>query len=346
MAQRRQLQSELATGLSTTGRHLEGINDDGPRLKKIKVDDDSSFPLLSLGSDLLTRCASYLDPNDMVQLGSTSTLFGRIQTGCQRSFVNEVSHQIFLGASEHEREALPKYADESDIKLYRELLSMRQGLVFGTDKLDKPDKIQISETGTRLSNGAWGTAIGSQVMRGGKHFVRFPITKQDRSSHGEIRAVIGIVRPLPWKIFAIANDYVPVHIRAIHDYDSDDEGDLEGELAKLLRNETMSSVRCDGSDVHCCAYSCACGAWFSTNWGDTYIARGGATYDAREGWPGMEEMRETGEIAMLLDYGAGTLTIYKNNRRLGIVQEGLAGEYSWMVSLGCDATIGIERGQL
>ena len=59
----------------------------------------------------------------------------------------------------------------------------------------------------------------------------------------------------------------------------------------------------------------------------------------------MEEMQETGEIAMLLDYVAGTLTIYKNNRRLGIVQEGLTGEYSWMVSLGCDASIGTERGQ-
>ena len=53
-------------------------------------------------------------------------------------------------------------------------------------------------------------------------------------------------------------------------------------------------------------------------------------------------MRESGEIAMLLDYDAGTLTLYKNNRRLGIVQDGLAGEYSWMVTLGSDASIDIE----
>ena len=48
-----------------------------------------------------------------------------------------------------------------------------------------------------------------------------------------------------------------------------------------------------------------------------------------------------------MDLGAGILTIYKNGRRLGIAQEGLAGEYSWMVSLGSRGTsIGIERGQM
>ena len=47
----------------------------------------------------------------------------------------------------------------------------------------------------------------------------------------------------------------------------------------------------------------------------------------------MEEMQETGEIAMLLDYVAGTLTIYKNNRRLGVMKNGLAGEYCFCATL-------------
>ena len=149
MAQRRQLQSELATAEerlpSATERHIDAIHDDGPHLKKTKLDDDNSCPLLSLGSDMLTRCASYLDPNDMVQLGCTSTLFGRIQPGCQRSFVNEVSHQIlFLGASKDDHVALPKYEGESDIKLYRELLSMRQEPIFGTLLKAEEVPIQLS----------------------------------------------------------------------------------------------------------------------------------------------------------------------------------------------------------
>ena len=81
----------------------------------------------------------------------------------------------------------------------------------------------------------------------------------------------------------------------------------------------MRSVRCGGSDVHCCAYSIATGNWYSTNWGDTCITK--------DDWPGQEIMHETGEIAMLLDLVAGTLTIYKNGRLLRIVQERLAGEY-------------------
>ena len=293
------------------------------------MDANSRCPLFSsLGSDLMTRCASYLDPNDMVQLGRTSKGFGLIQPGRQRSLANQVAHQELLGASEHEREALPQYEGESGIKLYRELLSLRQGPVFGTLLTLHEDQIRLSENRSAIcSDGnCWGTAIGNQVMRGGRHFVRFSITKHGR----QLCALIGIVRPLFGKTFATTDlhKYVPVHIR--DDY-------LTHELARLLRNETMSSVMCGGSDVHCCAYSCAGGGWYSTSWGGTYIAG--------EDWPGMEEMQETGEIAMLLDYVAGTLTIYKNNRRLGIVQEGLTGEYSWMVSLGCDASIGTERGQ-
>ena len=329
MAQRRQLQSELPSAeerLSTTERHIDAIHDDGPRLKKTKVDDDSSFPLLSLGSDLLIRCVSYLDPNGMVQLGCTSTLFGRIQPGCQRSFVNRTAHQVFLGASEHEQDALPKYANESDVKLYRELLSLRQALIFSECSPD----VQISDMGMRqrMTKHSWGTSFGSQVMRGGKHFVRFPITNHVEDDN--ICALIGVVRPLSW------GDYAPdLYSHALVDIRA--SGYFSGEIGSLLLNETMSSVRCGGSDIHCCAYTTMDGYWHSTNWRDRKIMR--------QDWPGREEMREPGEIAMLLDLGAGTLTIYKNGRQLGIVQEGLAGEYSWLVQLGCNnASVGIERG--
>ncbi|EJK67715.1 hypothetical protein THAOC_11217, partial [Thalassiosira oceanica] len=169
---------------------------------------------------------------------------------------------------------------------------MRQDLVFGTYD---PGHIQISDTGTRVCRGSWGTAIGSQVMRGGKHLARFKVAKEDRISFNEIRAVVGLVRPLPWAAFEhsdlqLIRNYVLVHVRGNRDltgsgYDSDVE--IIPELARLLRNETISSVRCGGCDVHCCAYSLVGGVWYSTNWGETYIAR--------EDWPGMEDMQENGE---------------------------------------------------
>ena len=158
--------------------------------------------------------------------------------------------------------------------------------------------------------------------------VRFTVTKGGR----ELCALIGLVRPLPWATIkeTIKYNCVLVHVR-------DDSRDLSvyAHDARLLRNTTMSSVRSDGCDVHCCAYSLSRGGYLSTNWDDKYIAR-------RDG-PGMEDMQESGEIALLLDYDTGRLTLYKNNHLLGVVQDGLAGEYSWMVSLGCIASIDIVR---
>eukprot|EP01046_Picozoa_sp_COSAG06_P012757 COSAG06_NODE_759_length_12508_cov_9.809171_2_plen_55_part_00 len=36
---------------------------------------------------------------------------------------------------------------------------------------------------------------------------------------------------------------------------------------------------------------------------------------------------------MLLDLDQGTMTVYKNNERLGVMATGLSGEYSWAVTL-------------
>ena len=37
---------------------------------------------------------------------------------------------------------------------------------------------------------------------------------------------------------------------------------------------------------------------------------------------------------MLLDLDQGTMTVYKNDERLGVMATGLSGEYSWAVALG------------
>jgi hypothetical protein len=52
-------------------------------------------------------------------------------------------------------------------------------------------------------------------------------------------------------------------------------------------------------------------------------------------WEGMQHAREQGDrIGMLLDLDQGTMTVYKNDERLGVMATGLSGEYSWAVSLG------------
>jgi hypothetical protein len=65
-------------------------------------------------------------------------------------------------------------------------------------------------------------------------------------------------------------------------------------------------------------------------------------YDTSEGscwpgdrdWEGMQGPERGGDrIGMLLDLDQGSMTVYKNDERLGVMATGLSGEYCWAVSL-------------
>ena len=58
-----------------------------------------------------------------------------------------------------------------------------------------------------------------------------------------------------------------------------------------------------------------------------------------EGFPG------SCKIGMLLDLDEGTLSVYKNGRKLGVMKRGLAGQYCWVVSLRSGGSqVTIKRG--
>ena len=54
-------------------------------------------------------------------------------------------------------------------------------------------------------------------------------------------------------------------------------------------------------------------------------------------WEGQQTATEQGDrIGMLLDLDQGSMTVWKNDERLGVMQaEGLSGEFCWAVSMGC-----------
>ncbi|EJK49548.1 hypothetical protein THAOC_31564, partial [Thalassiosira oceanica] len=58
-----------------------------------------------------------------------------------------------------------------------------------------------------------------------------------------------------------------------------------------------------------------------TNWDDELT--GGVE------WDGMESCQSGDTVGMLLNLDEGTLTVYKNNRRLGVMKDGLSGPYCW-----------------
>jgi hypothetical protein len=61
----------------------------------------------------------------------------------------------------------------------------------------------------------------------------------------------------------------------------------------------------------------------------------------------MQPAYEEGDrIGMLLDLDQGTMTVYKNDERLGVMATGLSGSYSWAVSLYGGESARIEAAEL
>ena len=279
----------------------------------------------TLDDDLLIRCASYLDVVDgLAQLGRTSARFGIPQAGQQRSLANEAAHQRFRqSATDEEGRCLPKYGGESDIGHYRALESLRQPLCF--DELvgrvlgpQEKNPARVTHTG----RGSWSTAMSGHVMRGGRHFVQFTIVGNERfvpSVH------LGVSRPVSLKAEADWRWYVnPVFVSSSH----------KSEISAKLRSKRTS--KWGDSNVHCCSYSCAYGRCLWTDWDNE---------SGSSGWQGHEGLGESGTVGLLLDLDEGTLSVFKNGRFLGVMKEGLGGEYVWCVAVFSVCTISMAKGQ-
>eukprot|EP01046_Picozoa_sp_COSAG06_P034048 COSAG06_NODE_3529_length_5226_cov_6.215526_3_plen_305_part_00 len=65
-----------------------------------------------------------------------------------------------------------------------------------------------------------------------------------------------------------------------------------------------------------------------------YNTYSGFRFPGNRDWEGTQDAQEEGDrIGLLLDLDQGTMTVYKNDERLGVMATGLSGEYSWAVLL-------------
>ncbi|EJK44982.1 hypothetical protein THAOC_36436, partial [Thalassiosira oceanica] len=78
------------------------------------------------------------------------------------------------------------------------------------------------------------------------------------------------------------------------------------------------------SHVHACDFCCYDGTMSFTDWDD---------YIIDNEWEGKEPCQSGDTIGMLLNFNEGTLTVYRNNRLLGVLKDGLSGPYCWYVNL-------------
>ena len=286
-----------------------------------------SAALGTLDCNLLIRCASYLDADGLAQLGRTSARFGMPQAGQQRSLANEAAHlQFRQSATDEERGSLPKYGNESDIGLCRALEQLRQPLRFdelvgnGFGHQEHPARVTCKE------DRRYSSAIsGGHVMRVGRHFVELSITI------GERRNIVnlGVIRP--------------VSLTDAIDLEADWEGSVhpvtvssiyEPAVSEKLRSQRTS--RWGDSNVHCCTYYCYNGRCSWTDWDN---------YKGYSRWQGHEGLEESGTIGLLLDLNEGNLSVFKNGRRLGVMKDGLNGEYCWFVTARSACMISMSKGR-
>ncbi|EJK46790.1 hypothetical protein THAOC_34525 [Thalassiosira oceanica] len=100
-------------------------------------------------------------------------------------------------------------------------------------------------------------------------------------------------------------------------------------MASLRQSQaTMSWTARTGEwgtgNVHLCEDICGNGDMSLTDWDrDT----------EEDSWEGMEGCESGDAAGMLLNLDEGTLTVYKNNRCLGVMKDGLSGPYCWSASI-------------
>ena len=300
--------------------------------KRIKISTGIKGDLYALDINIINYIVSHLPPADLVNVGRTCGRFGLILGGQQRSLANEAARQIFASAaSEYESSALPLYDDESEIAWLRQLYFLREPLEF-RQLIGKDIFYTSTESRSKVSmiDDGCSSAMSNFAMRRGKHCATFNVS---REGAGGFFINVGIVRPLPGWDEKELDVFDPAIVNS------------SGNVSQDLIAERTE--RWGTSDVNCCSYWCYDGRCYWSDWSD----RG----DAR--WEGAESLDEAGTIGLLLDLDEGTLTVYKNGRRLGVMKSGLSGEYCWYTSMFTrggtvvslydeDYTVSIERDTL
>ena len=189
--------------------------------------------------------------------------------------------------------------------------------LLGRD-IEHANERRTSVRGGYFSNS---TAVASNyLMVSGIHYAEFHIAAG--------KPHIGIVRPMPnLNPARYANDYFLFFKRSLHD-----------DFLAARTDEWGSG------NVHACICSTLSGRMSWINWD-----RGWSDWPGEmllgEDWEGMEGCSFGDTLGLLLNFDKGTLTVYKNNRRLGVMKDGLSGSYCWFATLVGRSAVAIKRGE-
>ncbi|EJK44935.1 hypothetical protein THAOC_36486 [Thalassiosira oceanica] len=297
--------------------------------KRAKLAPPPADAFSPLGDEAVAYCASYLGACDLVQLGRTCRRFGAGRDGGQPSLVDGAARQIFHeAATAHEKECLPRYeGEETHVKVLKELEGLRKPLeldiLFAGVSHFVGSKSTIkfhhhNDAGDYAYDE--GSATSSHIMRSGRHYATFKARQMTGDAIN-----IGIIRPLLKKNDRMDFNFHPV---VTEDFTSDYESHVDF---------TIRASHWGDENVNCCTFFGVDGScWWSSG-------EGTCNEGDREWWGNQSMGVVPCTMGLLLDLKAGTLTVYRNNRRLGVMMRGLTGEYCWMVIPLTACMISVER---
>ena len=268
-------------------------------------------------SDSLFKIASYLPADSLLNLALTCRRFGvdvapiSDGDGDSLSLVEETARGLVNDiATEEQKNALPCYDGDNWICKYDYLQLLRAPLTF--DQLVGPIEYVEGNKSSVVTNhdrpSLWATAFSNNIMMAGKHYVSFQMNQ-------DTDVLLGVMRPGEAMQMAQGSPLMPSFSNHF--------------------TQRQGSVQHNNS-VNCCMYYSHDGECLSHDWGEGYS-------DSQQ-WDGMEALSGSFEIGMLLDLDEGALSVYKNDRKLGVMKRGLAGHYCWFVAMSPGAQISVKRG--
>jgi len=277
-----------------------------------KTEECMSLESVLFNSDSLFKIASYLPADDLLKLALTCRRFGIGGDDDGVSLVEETARMIVqnIATEEYHREGnwLCKY----NLVLRPPPLTFDQ--LVGGGWIPSESSVTARIDPLSPAGGYWKTAFSNNTMMAGKHYVFF-----DVCNSSSVEVDVGVMRPgegtLGWG-----------RVR---------------DRSKIFSRETFIPRRGSlqyNSNINYCTYSTHDGSCYSHDLVQRDMIR--------ESWEGMEVLSGSFTVGMLLDLDEGTLSVYNNRRKLGVMKSGLAGHYCWVVSLVTGSKVTIKRGKV
>jgi len=295
----------------------------------VTVSTLTTVNLSYIDTGLVTQVASFVGTSrELLNLALTCKAFGWCLGWCQHesemwSLAEEVarravcSRRTNLQDSESVKLILPEYVRGRRTWLAI-LHESEHPLKFNTllGRLAEYSSCDRTSVRNSTERGNFGAALASGfVMMSGIHYAEFQIIGNPH---------FGIVRPMP---------NIILRMLARHETLDFFESEFYDDFLAARTDEWVGTV-------HTCEYSCEDGELSWTGWD---IENEQEQFMVE--WEGMEGCMTGDTIGMLLDLDEGKVTVYKNNRRLGVLKDGLSGPYCWYANVTTKSAVSIKRGE-